>query len=89
MFESAEDPTGWEVALFLVGWLLMVVSWGFIIHKMRYSGWFFVLFFVPILNIALYLYVAFTRWPIHKEVKALEAKIKELQIKVIKKEKDG
>lgn len=87
-----QQPTAAEEAYGYIGLafgLVAIVCWGFILHKLGYSGWFYVLFFIPFLNIGLMIYVALARSPVQKEVSALKKKIKELQIKVVVKEQDG
>lgn len=55
------------------GALLLIagVIWWKILSKAGYRGWVGLLMFVPIVNLGLLLYLAFSEWPIHKELSQL------------------
>ena len=70
-----QQPTAAEEAYGYIGLafgLIGIVCWGFIVHKMGYSAWFYICFFIPGVNILLLLYVTFTKWPVLKELHKLK-----------------
>ncbi|MEW5946498.1 MAG: hypothetical protein AB1742_09890 [bacterium] len=46
---------------------LFVYCWMLIFRKAGFDGWLGVLMAVPLLNALLFLYFAFTEWPVSKE----------------------
>jgi len=70
-----QDLTYQEEAYGFIGLfigLIGLMCWGLIIHKMGYSAWFFICFFIPGVNIILMVYVAFAKWPVLKELRKLK-----------------
>lgn len=59
------------VLLFSAGLLLTVVAWWQIFAKTGNSGWLGLLMLVPVANLVLLLYLAFSEWPIHGELRRL------------------
>jgi Na+/melibiose symporter-like transporter len=48
--------------------ILFIAAWASIFSKAGYSGWFCLLLFIPVVNIILFLWFAFSTWPVHKNV---------------------
>jgi len=62
-------------ALFLLGALvLMVVIYWKLFSKAGYSGWLSLLMFVPLVNFGMMLFLAFSDWPVLKELRDLRAR---------------
>jgi hypothetical protein len=60
----------------LVGLLILiiyVVAWWQIFSKAGYSGALSLLFFIPVVNIILFLWFAFANWPVRQEVNRLQS----------------
>jgi uncharacterized membrane protein YhaH (DUF805 family) len=58
------------VILTIIGLAVVLPSWR-IFTKAGFSGWLALLMLVPLVNIAVEYYVAFTDWPLSKEVREL------------------
>jgi hypothetical protein len=58
--------------LFVLGMLLLlVIVWWKLFSKAGYSGALGLLMFVPIINFIMMLFLAFSDWPVLKEVRSL------------------
>jgi len=57
-----------SVLLFLV---FFVVAWVKIVLKTGHSGWMVLLVFIPLVNFVFLVYLAFSTWPIEKELQRL------------------
>jgi len=60
----------------LIGLLWVLPTW-FIIKKTGYHPALSLLVVIPFLNLALILFIAFSKWPIIKELEEMRAKIDE------------
>lgn len=58
---------GAVVLAFLVYWKLFT--------KAGYSGWLTLLMFVPIVNLGTFLFLAFSDWPVHQELRRLRERL--------------
>jgi len=61
------------LVLLVVAFLVVVANWK-IFSKAGYPGILSLAMLVPILNVILWLYLAFGEWPVLKELKALRAR---------------
>ncbi|HMK60960.1 MAG TPA: hypothetical protein VK452_07425 [Dissulfurispiraceae bacterium] len=57
-----------------LGFLVMASLLALIFRKAGYSGFQIILLFVPIINIALFVWFAITEWPIQKELRELKTR---------------
>ncbi len=48
--------------------IIPIIALWKIITKAGFSGWLVILAFIPLINIALFLFIAFAKWPIEKEL---------------------
>lgn len=53
-----------------------------LISKTGHSGWLCLLNFVPLANIVFYLYMAFSEWPVEREVKYLRQQLDNMRQKI-------
>ena len=56
--------------------VIAVVAWWKIFSKAGHSGALALLFFVPIVNLIIFLWFAFSEWPIHRRMRELERRAK-------------
>jgi uncharacterized membrane protein len=65
-------PTG-----LLVGYLalLVVAAWAYvrIIRRAGYSGWWVLIGIVPVVNVVMFFFFAFKKWPAQRELEQLRA----------------
>jgi hypothetical protein len=52
------------IFLYIIFGIVWLVAWAQIFSKAGYSGWLSLLFLVPIVNIILFLWFAFSTWPV-------------------------
>jgi hypothetical protein len=62
---------GFPELIVLLGFFLLVALWAQIFHKAGYSRSLVVLMFVPLLNVVVFLWFAFSEWPIETEFERL------------------
>jgi hypothetical protein len=57
--------------LILVLFIVLIWIWPFwkIFQKAGYPGWYFIVIFIPLVNIIALFYFAFTEWPVHKALR--------------------
>lgn len=60
--------------LSFLGFLVMAFLLALIFRKAGYSGMQIVLLFVPVVNIAVFVWFALTEWPIQKELRGLKTR---------------
>ena len=48
--------------------VLCLVAWAKIFAKAGYSGWMCLLFLIPLINIIIFLWFAFTTWPVQEKI---------------------
>jgi hypothetical protein len=58
------------LVVLIVGGLLLFLFWK-VFTKAGYPGYFALAMFIPIVNLALWCFLAFAEWPVLKELKAL------------------
>ena len=58
--------------ILLVVFTVAVIVWWKICKKAGYSGWLGLLMIIPIANLVLPLVIAFSEWPVLREIKALK-----------------
>jgi uncharacterized membrane protein YhaH (DUF805 family) len=68
MADNLFQPMHLLVILFIVA---LIVPWIQIFRKAGYSGWLSILFLVPLANIIILFWFAFSKWPLQKEVEKL------------------
>ena len=56
-------------------WAAMIWAMVRIIQKAGYSGWNFLWYFVPVVNIVMFFYFAFAEWPVIQRVRELERRV--------------
>ena len=61
-------------AFFLVVTVIVGVVWWRIFAKAGYPPWMGLFVLVPLVNVAVLLYLAFSDWPVHRELRALRAR---------------
>ena len=55
------------VALAVIIYVLVILAWWRIFHRVGWSPWLSVLFLVPVANLVMLFIFAVTRWPIERE----------------------
>ena len=55
----------------LFGFFLLAALWAQIFHKAGYSRTLVILMFVPLLNVVVFIWFAFSKWPIETEFERL------------------
>jgi len=75
--DSSSGAVGVVILLALYLALFAVFVWADvrIIKRAGYSGWWFLLGVVPLLNIVMFLVFAFKQWPIQRELAQLRAQV--------------
>ena len=74
--------TGAAIGLFLLGLALVViffVAYIQIIRRAGYSGWWVLVWFVPLLNVVMLLIFAYKEWPIQRELRELRGWANQIQ----------
>jgi len=67
-----------EILLILIiGFVLFILPYCKIFAKAGFSRWLGLLMVIPIVNIGLLFFFAFTKWPIHNELENLKRSSKE------------
>jgi hypothetical protein len=62
--------------LFLIlALVLMVVIYWKLFSKAGYSGWLSLLMFIPLVNLGMFLFLAFADWPVLREVRDLRSRL--------------
>jgi len=64
--------------LFIMIALIIIVNVAIIyklVSKTGNNGWLCLLSFIPFVNLIFYLYMAFSEWPVEKEIKELKQKL--------------
>lgn len=61
------------LVLAFLGLVIIYPLWR-ICTKMGYSGWLSLTQLVPVLNLIILIYLAFSEWPIHKELRELQSR---------------
>lgn len=56
-------------------WLAIIWATVRIIQKAGYSGWNFLWYFVPLVNIVMFFVFAFGEWPVTRRIKELEGRV--------------
>ena len=60
---------GWDGVMTLAnGDIDLLIFWK-IFQKAGYPGWYFILLFIPGVNLIALFYFAFTEWPVHKALR--------------------
>ncbi|MBO0779427.1 MAG: hypothetical protein J2P37_11425 [Ktedonobacteraceae bacterium] len=59
----------------LVALIIGIIAWWKIFSKAGFSGALCLLFFIPIANIIVFLYLAFAEWPVHRELNYLRSQM--------------
>jgi len=72
MFEDTSVGDDVWVIIYIATVIVFIWAWRGILHKMGYSGWYVLLFFIPIVNLAAFFYLASVKWPIEKELEGLK-----------------
>ena len=75
-------PVGAVVGLSLLGLVLAVaffIAYIQIIRRAGYSGWWVLVWFVPVLNFVMLLIFAFKEWPIQRELRELRGWADQIQ----------
>jgi hypothetical protein len=52
--------------------VLTIVAWVKVITKAGYSGWWFLISLVPVVNFVMFLVFAFSKWPVQVRLEAAE-----------------
>jgi bacteriorhodopsin len=60
--------------LSFLGFLVLAFLLALVFRKAGYSGFQIILLFVPIVNIAVFVWFALTEWPIQKELRELKSR---------------
>jgi drug/metabolite transporter (DMT)-like permease len=63
------------VAIMIPIYIVMIWAFVRIIQKAGYSGWNVLWYFVPIVNIVVFLIFAFGEWPVSKRIRELEQQV--------------
>jgi len=63
---------GIGLLLGIVVLIITVIAWWKIFSKAGHSGALALLFLVPIVNLVIFLWFAFSEWPIHRRMRELE-----------------
>ncbi len=78
---SMPEQSVWVTELTIIGVLLVVVVAFYIVpfwricSKMGYSGALSLLMFVPLVNLILYLFLAFSKWPIERRLEQIQSDV--------------
>ena len=67
---------GIGLLLVIIVYVIMLVAWWKIFAKAGHSGALALLFLVPIVNLVIFLWFAFSEWPIHRRLRELERRAK-------------
>src|SRR6516162_6887688 len=65
--------------LVLFFFAILVAFWSQIFHKAGHSRWLSLLLFVPLVNLVVFLWFAFSKWPVESEVEGLRMNLARLQ----------
>ena len=63
---------GIGLVLLIIVYVIVLVAWWKIFSKAGHSGALALLFLVPIVNLVIFLWFAFSEWPIHRRMRELE-----------------
>ena len=58
----------WELLLYLIITLIIVIPYWRIFSKAGFSGWLSLTMFIPIINLIMLYYLAFVEWPIKRQL---------------------
>ena len=58
--------TGILIFFYIIVGIFFLIAWGQIFAKAGHSGWLALIFVIPIANIILFFWFAFSTWPIHR-----------------------
>lgn len=53
--------------------VLFLVAYATIIRKAGWSGWWVLVMFVPVINLVMLFVFAFTEWPVHRDLRNVQA----------------
>ena len=62
----------WGLIIFAPIVLLYILSYWKIFSKAGYPGWLGLLQFIPVINIFIIFFLAFSKWPIHQELERIK-----------------
>ena len=77
--------SGVAITIYVILGIIFIIAWADIFIKAGYNRWLCLLMIIPIVNIVLLLWFAFSKWPVYEfvqkdwNIKKLKSKQKELE----------